>query len=317
MNLLDKHAISIQVFTIIFGLLIFALVGTIASNNFSNLACFLLIITFGISHGALDNLKGRKILNKFGHNNIIIFYFSYLLITFLIIFLWILFSTISLTIFLIVACYHFGKEDTEFLLAYDNKWKNFKNLNNFVYLAKGLLIIFAPLYFHNEETIAIFKILGAENNFLTKFQDDLMWEYHKMIGWISLVGYLIFFYMNFKDLGYKVIHSFDFIPIIVLNFILSPLLAFTFYFCFIHSFKHSISLINFLDNKSFKNGFKLFVKKSLPLTLITAISFIFGVYLLTNFYVLNDAILKVIFIGLASLTFPHILLEYLIEKNEE
>jgi len=31
---------------------------------------------------------------------------------------------------------------------------------------------------------------------------------------------------------------------------------------------------------------------------------------------LNDSIYKVIFIGLASLTFPHILLEYLIEKNE-
>ena len=33
-----------------------------------------------------------------------------------------------------------------------------------------------------------------------------------------------------------------------------------------------------------------------------------------QFYELNEAIYKVIFIGLASLTFPHILLEYLIEK---
>jgi len=32
---------------------------------------------------------------------------------------------------------------------------------------------------------------------------------------------------------------------------------------------------------------------------------------------MNDAILMVIFIGLASLTFPHILLEYLLEKNEK
>ena len=36
-----------------------------------------------------------------------------------------------------------------------------------------------------------------------------------------------------------------------------------------------------------------------------------------DYYVLDNAILKVIFIGLASLTFPHILLEYLIEKYEE
>jgi len=32
---------------------------------------------------------------------------------------------------------------------------------------------------------------------------------------------------------------------------------------------------------------------------------------------LHIAILEIIFIGLASLTFPHILLEYLLEKNEK
>ena len=39
--------------------------------------------------------------------------------------------------------------------------------------------------------------------------------------------------------------------------------------------------------------------------------------ILDNFYRLDEAIYKVIFIGLASLTFPHILLEYLLEKNEK
>jgi len=45
--------------------------------------------------------------------------------------------------------------------------------------------------------------------------------------------------------------------------------------------------------------------------------FIFAIYFLNNFYQLDEAIYKVIFIGLASLTFPHILLEYLLEKNEK
>ena len=60
-----------------------------------------------------------------------------------------------------------------------------------------------------------------------------------------------------------------------------------------------------------------FIKKAIPLTLITGFAFIAAIYLLNNFYELNEAIYKVIFIGLASLTFPHILLEYLIEKNEK
>ena len=47
------------------------------------------------------------------------------------------------------------------------------------------------------------------------------------------------------------------------------------------------------------------------------IGFLFAVFLLNEYYLLNSALIKVIFIGLASLTFPHILLEYLLEKNEK
>jgi hypothetical protein len=57
--------------------------------------------------------------------------------------------------------------------------------------------------------------------------------------------------------------------------------------------------------------------KAMPLTVLTAIFFIVSLYFLSNYYQLNDAILKIIFIGLASLTFPHILLEYILDKNEK
>ena len=109
----------------------------------------------------------------------------------------------------------------------------------------------------------------------------------------------------------------DWLTILLLNIFLSPLVAFTLYFCFLHSVRHSFSLIYEIDKKNFKNGVVKFIKKAVPLTVITAILFIIAIYFLTNYYVLDEAILKVIFIGLASLTFPHILLEYLIEKNEK
>ena len=316
MKILEKHAIVTQLTSLIIGLFIYISFNVVEANNFTNLICFFLIITFGISHGALDNLKGKKLINYFGYKNIIIFYLSYILISLFVILLWITFPTLILSIFLLVACYHFGKEDTAFLLEKD-KFSKSIGINDFIYFSKGLLIIVAPLYFHNEETLSIFKLLGADSLFLIKFQNDLMWEYHQILGWISFIGYLIFMHINFKNGGYEAAHCFDFIPIIILNAVLTPLLAFTMYFCFIHSFKHSVSLIHILDNKNFKNGIKKFLKKALPLTLVTAILFIFSVYILTNYYVLDEAILQVIFIGLASLTFPHILLEYLIEKNEK
>ena len=98
---------------------------------------------------------------------------------------------------------------------------------------------------------------------------------------------------------------------------MTPLLAFTIYFCFLHSIRHSISLAIELDQKNVINGFKIFIKKALPLTLLTGILSFIALFLLSNSYNLDTSILKVIFIGLASLTFPHILLEYLIEKNEK
>ena len=191
MKILDKHIIIVQLTSLIIGLFAYISFNVIEANNFSNLICFFLIISFGMSHGALDDLKGKKLINYFGYNNILVFYLSYILISLFIILLWLMFPTSTLVVFLLVACYHFGKEDTAFLLEKDKLLKHF-GVNDFVYFSKGLLIIVAPLYFHNEETLYIFKLLGADSLFLLKFQSDLMWEYHKILAWISFIGYIIF-----------------------------------------------------------------------------------------------------------------------------
>tara|TARA_B100001057_G_scaffold401772_1_gene413368 strand:- start:1529 stop:1756 length:228 start_codon:yes stop_codon:yes gene_type:complete len=72
-----------------------------------------------------------------------------------------------------------------------------------------------------------------------------------------------------------------------------------------------------LDHGNLKNGFIIFIKKAIPLTLLTATFCLISLYFLNKNYSFDSSIFKIIFIGLASLTFPHILLEYLIEKNEK
>ena len=223
---------------------------------------------------------------------------------------WLLFPTIALIIFLIVASYHFGKEDTEFLIQNKNE------LNLILYFLKGSLIIVAPLIFHFTETINIFKLLLIQNQRFFLFLDFI--ESNRILFFALLASLLVNAYYlinNFKILNVLII--FDFRSIVVLNYFLSPLIAFTIYFCFLHSFRHSISLIIELDKNNFKNGAYVFVKKAMPLTLLTAVFYVVSLYFLSNYYQLNDAILKIVFIGLASLTFPHILLEYLLEKNEK
>jgi Brp/Blh family beta-carotene 15,15'-monooxygenase len=132
---------------------------------------------------------------------------------------------------------------------------------------------------------------------------------------LSALSSIILFLREFNIKKFAIF--LDFFSIIILNYYLSPLVAFTIYFCFLHSIRHTISLAIEMDSSNLKNGLKLFGQKAFPLTVLTAIFSVLGLYFLYNVYELNSAILKIIFIGLASLTFPHILLEYFLEKNEK
>ena len=269
----------------------------------------MLILSIGISHGALDHIKGKKLLRLHNIEGMSRFYFCYLAISIFIIIFWIFSPAISLVLFLVIASYHFGKEDVEFLITKKSK------LYLIPYFFKGTLIITAPLIFHFADTVNIFKLLLIKNDNFYFFLSQL--ENYKILYTIFTLSFLsnIFFALNnFKLINILLLDS---LSIIVLNYYLTPLLAFTIYFCFLHSFRHAISLMIELNSDNIINGFFSFIRKALPLTILTAIFYIISLYFLSNFYEINDAILKIIFIGLASLTFPHILLEYLLEKNEK
>ena len=294
---------------------LFVALFSIIMNEFENfiispMVCLLLILSIGVSHGALDHQKGNKLAKIYNIKNSYFFYLTYLMLVLGVIIIWFFFPTISLFLFLIVASYHFGKEDTEFLFY------NKSQLDLILYFFKGILIVVAPLLFHFIETVNIFKLLLVENENFYLFLEFIENNHILLLVFlISLIVNIYYFTNNFKITNSLIF--FDFFSIVVLNYFLTPLLAFTMYFCFLHSFRHSISLIVELNRDNFKSGILLFIKKALPLTVLTTLFYTVSLYFLSNYYQLDDAILKVIFIGLASLTFPHILLEYLLEKNEK
>ena len=267
---------------------------------FQTILCFFLISIVGISHGALDHVKGYNLMKIYKIQNRFLFFPIYIIIALSIIILWILFPLLTLSSFLVIASYHFGKEDCYVGKIFEIRFKNL------LYFLKGSLVILAPLSFHKNETLEIFQILNV--NIIIPHENFLLG-----LILISLIANLIIMYKSNNE-GFFLA---DWFTVLSLNIILSPLVAFTIYFCFLHSVRHSLSLIYEIDKSEIRVGLNKFIKKALPLTLVTAVLFILSVYILTNYYVLDDAILKVIFIGLASLTFPHILLEYLIEKNEK
>jgi len=300
------HSFIFFLFSNIFSVIIFKF------NNFdiSPLICLLFILTIGVSHGSLDHVKGKKLFNILNISKIYIFYFSYILIAILVIIIWIMIPFISLMCFLLVASYHFGKEDTQFLMN-ENSY-----FNQLLFFLKGLLIIAAPMFFHFDETIIIFKLLLVDNEIFYSTLEFI--EVNKIVPIAIILSSLSGICLLLRKFEIKKFIIFlDYFSILVLNYYLTPLVAFTIYFCFLHSIRHSITLIYEIDKNDFKNGLKIFGQKALPLTVLTAIFCLIGLYLLNNNYDFNSSILKIIFIGLASLTFPHILLEYFLEKNEK
>ena len=282
------------------------------------LTCFFFIITIGASHGGLDNLKGKKLFNKLKlKNSFLIFYLAYSSFAILILALWFNFGQICLWTFLILASYHFGKEDTPDIFILRNKSKL---LISFKFFARGSTVIVMALFFHFNETISILQLISTEENFLgfyemnvagLEWQRDIKWSLYVLIL-INIWGHI---YLKSKKYWSSLFQ--DFLSIVLLNLIFEPFIAFTIYFCFLHSIRHSLLWSSKLLGKT-KNSLNEFLIKSFPLTLITAILFIISVnllYLIGGFLYVN--IILVTFVGLASLTFPHILLEYLIEKNEK
>ena len=301
-----NHSFIFFLFCNIISLITFA----ISDFTISPLFCLFLIFSIGISHGSLDNDKGKKLFQIYGINNTAIFYLSYVLIAIAVIILWIIIPVFSLLIFLIVASYHFGKEDTQFLIIGKSIF------NQLLFLFKGSLIILAPMYFHFEETVYIFKLLLVDNEVFYQFLNFIETNKILLFGiFLATFSNIVLFAHNFELKKFTIF--FDYFSILIINYYFSPLIAFTFYFCFLHSIRHIITLMLELNQKDLNIGFKLFIKKALPLTILTALFCIFSLYYLNNSYSFNSSILKIIFIGLASLTFPHILLEYLIEKNEK
>lgn len=268
--------------------------------------CFLLIATIGVSHGAYDGKKGEKLFyNKF-KNWRFIFYFTYFTLAIFVLIIWYISPLVALITFLIVSSLHFGKEDLEIYL--NKKYKH----HLLIYFLKGSLIILLPLFFNFEKTNLIFNTILFSKNYVMLSNNNV-----KFILIINLSIQILFYLFIFLKKKLKrndlIAIIFEIYLIVITFYLFNPIVAFTLYFCFMHSLKNILHISNELDPKLFK-GLKIFLKQSLFLTLLTFFILFFCLLFLINFTFFENVAEKIIFIGLASLTLPHIILHYFSEN---
>jgi Brp/Blh family beta-carotene 15,15'-monooxygenase len=91
--------------------------------------------------------------------------------------------------------------------------------------------------------------------------------------------------------------------VVLLALVLPPLVYFVAYFCFLHSPRHLIEAARLVGIGSPEQV----IVRALPITCVTVIGAMIAVYLLPSMP-LSTATIQVVFIGLAALTVPHMLL---------
>ncbi len=258
--------------------------------NDKNIVVMLLffVIFFGLPHGALDTLYAKKSNLYYNFISFITFNIVYLLVGVITFFLWLLFPLLCLFIFLLISILHFSED-----------WRTEISFLQRIILATSIITL--TVFFHREEIEIIFFSLTRS----TYIADLSLFFYYA--NYLLLPMLLTVLLCNIRN--DKIV--LNIITITLTAFFLNPLIYFLCYFCFFHSVKNFKESKNFLfpDNKQLQNKVILL---NLLLTIFLSI-IIFKFFLIGS---IEDRLLKIIFIGLASLTVPHMLLKAFINyKN--
>jgi Brp/Blh family beta-carotene 15,15'-monooxygenase len=253
---------------------------------------FILILSFGIVHGANDLLLIRKLKgeNFMSFWKMLIYYISIVLIA---VVLFCFIPWLAMLLFIIVSSYHFGEQHW-------NKLNFYKNVltTKIFHTIYGLFILLLLFQFHQKEVMDImYGITGIE---LTFINISLVL---KFIGFILAVMFLY----NYKTSKiFKKNIAFELLYVLVFTIIFkvgSLIWAFAIYFIFWHSIPSLNDQIKFLYGEVSRNNFKTYFKSAFIYWLISMLGIVVLYFLLKEYKIFDS----IFFSFLAAITFPHII----------
>ncbi|MCX7181669.1 MAG: Brp/Blh family beta-carotene 15,15'-dioxygenase [Candidatus Methylopumilus sp.] len=238
---------------------------------------FLIIMSFGVSHGAADSIIIWKTFTKIKIKAIA--FLIYLLIVFLGLLLWFQSPILGLIILLLMSIIHFGQSDLSYLSKASQSMK----------ISWGFVMTLLPVIFFENDVKLIFDTLVNFNLNVAVFSSLRLITFGFIGSFLFFVG--ITKGITKKDKFFLVL---EFLTTIMMASFLNPLYWFTFYFCFLHGLR---ALIN-IGIKSLRD-FLFLIIFTLPVTF-------FSYFIL--FESLQIKYLSIIFSVLMALTISHMLL---------
>ena len=247
-----------------------------------------LILLLGIPHGSLDGVIARRLGWSKNLIEQISFNIIYLSIAILVVIVWFNMPLISLSIFLVISGIHFGISDISKIQ--NNGPSYYFSLTSHA----GFIPIALPVI-QKDYVIEIFTILS--NNTASK----IIFSTLETIYPLYLVIVSAYFCYSIYDKKW-LFNSVSLIILILIAFLIPPLLTFALYFCFWHSRGHMLRIwqkVEIYERRSY-------ILETVGYTIFTWLILASGLWLLNGS--LNESIIRMVFIGLAALTVPHMIL---------
>ena len=273
-----------------------SLLAELMSVDVLNLIALVAVVFIGLPHGAMD---GALAIHLGWMNRPIkaaTFLLSYVGLAALVVVTWMIVPTVGFLVFLAISLFHFGRGDIV---------PRAKEHQLVEVLMRGGLVLAGISLFHRSEVDSIFEVLIGSDT-------KLVWLFLQAVGVLTIV--LIPYVILSKPQQERASAGVEVFGLLALFAIAPPLLGFAIYFCCVHSVRHFKHMGTML--KSTLQQFQV-TRTTVIFSLMT---WAVGLLVLANQSAsigLEPALLQVIFIGLAALTVPHMILVDGIAKHKQ
>lgn len=258
------------------------------------------LVLLGLPHGAADWTLGRAWLApRLGRSWAPAFAVGYLLVTAAVVGAWVVSPPVSLVLFLAVSAWHFGHGDV-------GPAPRARGQGVGATIARGMLPMVLPFAFHPEPVVTCFQWLAPEV--------PTAWASEAVVGPVrigalalasALVARSVW---RFRESGRAgPLEALEIAGLVVAAAFLPPLVFFALYFCAGHAVRHVLELIDRLGPDEPGEALRRLARDVAPVTLATLLLASFGFAGLGGSEVTASAV-RVIFVGLAALTAPHMIL---------
>lgn len=247
------------------------------------------VVMIGLPHGAFDGAVALALGYGKSVKSMLSFILGYISIAVLVVVFWIVFADIALILFLTISVLHFGIGDSQ-----SGGWLT---RTTQIISHGGLVVLGISILHHSEVEIIFTYLVGNDTVFL--------WQFLNIASFgllIVLIAYLVQAFMQ-PEIRFRFA---ELVGLGLAYYLLPPLVGFALYFCGVHSVRHL--RYTWIKLRARKYGARTLVMLALSFTLASWAAGILIFWQMPTAEMLDGTILQIIFIGLAALTVPHMLL---------